>query len=215
MNIKPIKQNNIYNPVFQASALNKVNYTKEYLHCAFQENYPPPEIYRQLLPFQPEKAPFQTYLLKSEKPMEDLKEIYELYKQDFSCYYHYLSLKKLKNNMHHNNATAFILKSGEETYGFYFVSIRNNETLYVDAVDLNPKYRNTKFGKDIILTCWENINQIAKNNKCSKIGLHVDADKKHLVNLYKKLGFNIIENKTRKNNMGQTALYMEKNCGEE
>ena len=210
MNIKPIRQDNSYNSIFQASALNKVKHVKGYLHCAFQKNYPPPEIYRQLLPFQPEKAPFKTFLLKSEKQAEDLKEIYELYKQDFSCYYNYLNLKKFKNNMYHNNTTAFLLKSGEETYGFYSVSVRNDDTLYVDAVDLNPKYRNTKFGKDIILTCWENINKIAENNQCSKIGLHVDADKKHLVNLYKKLGFKNIEDKTRKNSMGQTALYMER-----
>ena len=210
MNIKPVRQNNSYNPIFQASAINKVKYAKGYLSCAFQKNYPPPEIYRQLLPFRPEKAPFKTFLLKSEKPMEDLKEIYKLYKQDFSCYYHYLSLKKFKNDMYQDNAAAFVLKSGEETYGFYSVSIRNDDTLYVDAVDLNPKYRNTKLGKGIILTCWENINQIAKNNQCSRIGLHVDADKKHLVNLYKKFGFKIIEDRTRKNSMGQTALYMEK-----
>ena len=212
MNIKPISQNKNYNPAFQANALNKVKYAKDYLTCALQKDYPPPEIYRQLLPIQPEKAPFETLILKSEKPIADLEEIYELYKQDFSCYHNYLSLKKFKNNMHYNNATVFILRSGKETYGFYSVSIRNDNTLYVCAVDLNPKYRNTKFGKDIILTCWENINKLAKNNNCSRIGLHVDADKKHLVNLYKKLGFNIIENKTRKNSMGQTALYMEKSC---
>lgn len=210
MNIKPITQNNIYTPVFQASALNKVKHAKEFLNCAFQKNSPPPVIYRQLLPFRPEKAPFETFFLKSEKPMKDLKEIYELYKQDFSCYYNYLSLKKFKNNLHNNKATTFILKSGEETYGFYSVLIRNDDTLYVEAADLNPKFRNTKFGRDIILTCWENINQIAKNNKCSRIGLHVDAEKKHLINLYKRLGFNIVENETRKNNMGQIALYMDK-----
>lgn len=210
MNIRPITQNNIYNPIFQAKVLNKARYAEEYVDCVLQKNRTPAEIYRELLPFQPEKAPFQTLILKSEKPMDDLKDIYELYKLDFSCYHHYLSFKKFKNGINYNNASVFILKSGKEMYGFYTVSIKNDDILYVCEIDLNPKYRNTKLGRDLILTCWENINQIAKNNKCSKIGLHVDANKKNLVNLYKRLGFNIIENKTRKHNTGQTAFYMEK-----
>lgn len=210
MSIKPLTQYNICNSVFQAHALNKAKYAVEYVDCALQRDYPPAGIFRQLLPFQPEKAPLQTLILKSEKPMEDLKAIYELYKRDFSCYHHYLSLKKFKNSMLYNNASAFVLKSGKETYGFYSVSVQKDDTLYVCDVALNPKYRNTKFGRDIILTCWDSMNKIAEDNKCSKIGLHVDAGRKNLVNLYKKLGFNIIENKTKKHTTGQTAFYMEK-----
>ena len=210
MSIMPITQHNTNQPTFQACALKKAKYAVEYVDCAFQKNYPPPDIYRQFLPFQPEKAPFKTLILKSDKPMEDLKDIYELYKQDFSCYHHYLSFKKFKNNMHYENATVFTLKSGKETYGFYSIAETKDKTLYVCDVDLAPKYRNTKFGRDIILTCWDNINQIAKENECPKIGLHVDANKKNLINLNKKLGFNIVENKTSKHTTGQTAFYMEK-----
>ncbi len=207
--ITPITQNYMtYSPTFKANPMKKVRYAAEYIDCAVQKNYPPPTIYRQLLPIETEKAPFDTLLLKSGKPTEDLKEIYEMYKEDFSDYHNYLSYKKFKNNLHYDNATVFMLKSGKETVGFYSLSLKNNETLYVNDVDLAPKYRNTRTGKDIIITCWDNINKLAKENKCSKIGLHVDADKKYLVNLYKKLGFEI--NKTDKYSTGKTAYYMER-----
>lgn len=214
MYITPVIQNyNSFNPSFKASALNKAKYVTEYMDCVVQKDYPPPVIYRQLLPFQPKEAPFETLVLESDNPTKDLKDIYDLYKKDFSCYHHYLSYKKFKNNLHYENATVFVLKSGKETYGFYSVAQKDKDTLYVCDVDLNPKYRNTRMGRDIILTCWDSINQLAEENNCSKIGLHVDAGKKNLVNLYKRLGFNIIEGKTSKHRTGQTAYYMEKEIG--
>lgn len=209
MFIAPINQNN-YQPTFQASALKKAKYAVEYVDCALQKNYPPPTIYRQLLPIQSKKVPFETLMLESDNPTKDLKDVYELYKQDFSCYHHYLSYKKFKNSLHYDNATVFVLKSGKETCGFYSIARKDKETLYVCDVDLNPQYRNTRMGRDIILTCWENITQIAEENQCSKIGLHVDAGRKNLVNLYKRLGFDIIKEKTSKHRTGQVALYMEK-----
>ena len=208
MIIAPVYQNN-YQPTFQASALKKAKYAVEYVDCLCQKNYPPPMIYRQLLPLNAKKAPFEMLTIESSNPTQDLKNIYEMYKKDFACYHNYLSFKKFKNNMHYENASLFLLKSGDETYGFYSVA-KKEDTLYVCDVDLNPKYRNTRKGRDIILTCWNNINQLAKENGCSKIGLHVDAGKESLVSLYERLGFDADIRKTTKHTTGQIALYMEK-----
>mgnify|MGYP002626535976 CR=1 FL=1 len=203
-----------YNPVyFKANPVKKVRYAVEYIDCAVQRNCPLPAIYRQLLPFQPEKAPMETLTVESSNPVRDLKEIYDLYKNDFSCYHNYLSYKKFKNNLSLDNASVFLLKSNNETVGFYSVNKIDNDTLYIYDIDLVSKYRNTRKGKDVILTCWENINKLAKSNGCAKIGLHVDASKNNLVSMYEKFGFHVVEGKSAKYPTGKPAYYMEKEAG--
>ena len=210
MEVTAVNQYNNYKPQFQGNLLKKGRYALEYVDCVCQKDYPPPEVYRQLLPFNLEsaKAPFETLMIPSINPTEDLEVAYELYRKDFKEYHNFLSYKKFKNSLYYENATVFILGSGKENYGFYSLAMKDNNTLYVADIDMNPKYRNTRLGKDIIMTCWDNINKIADENNCSKISLHVDAGKKHLVNLYEKLGFEV--QKTEKYPTGQKAYYMEK-----
>ena len=199
------------NPVyFRANPMKKAKYAVEYIDCAVQRNVPPPAVFRQLLPFDAGTGPMRTVTVESTKPIQDMKEVYDLYRKDFSCYHNYLSYKKFKNNLSLDKASVFLLKSEGETVGFYSVNKINKDTLYIYDIDLAGKYRNTRKGKNIILTCWDNINQIAKTNDCTKIGLHVDASKKALVSLYEKFGFHIVEGKHAKYPTGKIAHYMEK-----
>ena len=211
MYITPVS-NNYPKPTFQANALRKTKCAVEYIDCALQRDIPPPAIFRQYLPvaLEHETAPLEMLTLASNNPAKDLKDIYGLYQNDFNRYFNYMSYKRFKNNLHYDNATVFMIKNSEETVGFYSVAQKDKDTLYVCDIDLNPKYRNTRMGKNVLLTCWDNITKIAKENQCSKIGLHVDAGKRPLVSLYKKFGFNIVENKTDKYSTGLKAYYMER-----
>ncbi len=210
MKVSAVQRKNSYQPQFQGNLLKKGRYALEYVDTVCQKDCPPPEIYRQLLPFRTEsaKAPFDTLILPSVNPKEDLKSAYELYKNDFKEYHNYMSYKRFKNNLYYEKATLFILGSDKNNYGFYSLAVKGDNTLYIADIDMNPKYRNTRLGRDIIMTCWDNINKIADENNCSKIGLHVDSGKKHLVNLYKRLGFEVVKND--KYSTGQKAYYMEK-----
>ena len=207
MSVSNTNHNSVY---FRANPMRKAKYAVEYIDCAVQRNCPVPAVFRQFLPFDAGTGPMKTVTVESTKPIQDMKEVYDLYKNDFSCYHNYLSYKKFKNNLLLDKASVFLLKTNGETVGFYSVNKMGEDTLYVYDIDLAQKYRNTRKGKNIILTCWDNINQIAKTNDCTKIGLHVDSSKKSLINLYEKFGFHTVEGKHATYPTGKTAFYMEK-----
>ena len=222
-----INQYRYNNPQFKGKIYDKTMYALEAANYVFQPKLPSPEVYRQyyvmantnLQKNKLKKKNLSKPLLqmsvmqKSGIPDIDLEDAYEIFKKDFKGTYRYMSLKRFNNDLYLDKASVVVLKSRGETLGYYSANFPTKKNMYISAVDIAPKYRNTRQGAKIITDCWERINDIAKAHKCEKISLHVSAGKKNLIRLYQRLGFDIVKSKQEKYCDGTPSYYMEKNLG--
>ena len=220
-----INQYRYNNPQFKAKIYDKTMYALEAVNYALQPKLSPPEVYRQYYIMTntnltknklkkknlSQSLQQMSVMQKSEIPDLDLEDAYEIFKKDFKGTYRYMSLKRFNNDLSIDKASVVVLKSQAETLGYYSANFPTEKNMYISAVDIAPKYRNTRQGAKIITDCWERINDIAKAHKCEKISLHVSAKKKNLIRLYQRLGFDIVKTKQEKYCDGSLSYYMEKN----
>ena len=198
-----------YNPQFKAKIADKGIYAFEAINYFLQPKMPPPEVYRQYYILSKNNLPQMSVMRKSDAPKRDIKDVYKIFKDDFKYSYRYMSLKRFNNDMAVDNTSVVLLKSNDENLGYYSV-IFKDKNMYISAVDIDPKYRNTRCGAKIITDCWECLTDIAKAHECDKISLHVSEKHKNLINLYKRLGFEFAGTKKEKYYDGSLSCYMEK-----
>lgn len=106
--------------------------------------------------------------------------------------------------------TLSILDKDGTFFGYLQLKHLDKETLYINSLVVEEKFRKTKTFYNILNNVKKYILNEVKTNNYKKISLHVDTNKTTLIKLYKKMGFKItnIQNNFFAN--GTNGYYMEK-----
>ena len=168
------------------------------------------QTYRQYLINPQTNNPYGFSTMRANDNEELLHEIFEIDREAFA---------QLDSNDSYEDFKEFIENNGMSTYaindengsvvGYYQLEPIKGSELYIDSMGLKREYRQTKKGYCAIKYSWDEILRYAKSHGVEKLTLHADATNIALVNLYKRLGFRIVETYNNYYENGAGAHYME------
>lgn len=94
-----------------------------------------------------------------------------------------IDLHRLLND---GNETVFVLIDNDKIISYLAFEIKHNNTLWIDQLIIDSKYRNKGYGKYFI----DEIFKYAKKNNYKRVELNCWVFNNNAINFYEELGFN-------------------------